>query len=104
VGRSNAIQLERSAQRHLRQHFQQWKEKLAEAQASGDKRRTTLAATVVALAEQRRYSVAPFFNTPREEVGQIATLQGIVRRALRVVVEPENRFREDVPEFYYELA
>lgn len=101
---TNAIQLERSAERHLRQHLVQWREKLTSAQASGDKRRATLATTVVQLAEERRYSVAPFFNTPREEVGQIASFQGIARRALRVVVEPENRVREGVPEFYYELA
>src|SRR5690606_35884864 len=69
MSRSNTIQLQRAADRHLRQHLPHWKSKLDEAREAGERKREVLARTVVKRGEEGKYSVAPFFSVPREQVG-----------------------------------
>jgi hypothetical protein len=105
MGRSHAEQLQRAADRHRRQqHLALWETRLAEATAAGDQRQQTLARVVVQLAKEGKYSVAPFFNLPREQVGQIASFDGVVRSALRVEVEPSVAQEHEGLDHYFQLA
>jgi hypothetical protein len=105
MGRSNVEQLQRAADRHMRQqHLALWNARLAEAASEGDKRQQVLARNVLQLADEGKYSVAPFFNLPGEHVGQIASFEGVVRSALRVEVEPTVSQQHGGLDHYYQLA
>ncbi len=104
LGRSSVRQLQGAADRQLRQLATNWEERLAEAEKINDPKRARLARTVIKEAEEGRYSVAPFFNTPHEQVGQIASFKGVVRSALRVEVEPQTAYLHGGLDHYYQLA
>src|SRR5690606_34654420 len=97
-------QLQGAADRQLRAMAPAWEERLASAKAAKDRQREILAKTVIEAAKEGNYSVAPFFNTPREQVGQIASFTGTVRSALRVEVEPQVASRHAGLDHYFQLA
>lgn len=104
LGRSSVQQLQGAADRQLRQLIPQWELRLAEAVEANDRPRQLLARSVITEAQEGHYAVAPFFNTPREQMGQIASFHGVVRSALRVEVEPRTAALHGGLDHYYQLA
>jgi hypothetical protein len=111
-----ANQLIRFAQDNLPAERNRWAaeaESLASAgeatPSQGDRQRRLLANEALRQLAAGHYSVAPLFNDPDHEVGQLLVLDGVVRRAVRVDVgtAPDGR-PSDVRErfgidHYYEL-
>lgn len=88
------------AERHLPRFRDTW-----EADAKqGEGKRRRLAGEVLRLADKNQYSVAPFFNTPDEQVGELAVFDGVVRRALRVDTTRDRDAMAAGIDHYYELA
>jgi hypothetical protein len=97
---TTANELSNWAQRHMPRHREEWTA-LAKSPDLNERR---LAAEVLRQAKEDRYSVAPFFNQPQDEVGQLAVFDGVVRRALRIDAS-ENADAVAVGiDHYYELA
>lgn len=94
------IDLVNWAKRHAPRHHSSWLVKLE----STDLNQRALAREVVRLAENDQYSVAPFFNEPREHVGQMVVFDGVVRRALRIEVQNDLDAEAVGIDHYYELA
>jgi hypothetical protein len=106
AGRIGAHQLSRSAQRNLDQMRQRW---VGEAKKTTDKPGRALAHEVVRRADQGRYSVAPLFNDPEQNTGQIFTFDGVARQVLRIEVGtrpdagPSDVARRFGIDHYYEI-
>jgi hypothetical protein len=105
-------QLARLAQSNLEMVRAAWSaeaERLAEAPAADDRKQLALAREVIARAEKGRFSVAPLFNEPAAQVGELVLLDGLARRAVRVDVGtlPDGRPSEAARQFgidhYYEM-
>ncbi|MGI9457231.1 MAG: hypothetical protein ACR2NU_11765 [Aeoliella sp.] len=96
-------QLIRFAERQLPGHEKFWKQNLSAANDSGDPRRRELATEVLKQANEERYSVAPFFNDPAGQVGQIASFDGVCRRAVRIVLDDDTTAAAAGVDHYYEL-
>lgn len=88
------------AERHLPRHRQTWQ---AAAEESDGKRRR-LAGEVLRLAKDDQYSVAPFFNIPDQQVGELVVFDGVVRRALRIDTTRDLDATAAGIDHYYELA
>ncbi len=88
------------AQRHMPRHVATWKEYAGGA----DPAQQALAREVLRVAEGDRYSVAPFFNVPGTQVGNLAVFDGVVRRAIRVEVGDDLDAMHFGIDHYYELA
>lgn len=88
------------AERHMPRHRQTWQ--AATKESDGKRRR--LAGEVLRLAKEDQYSVAPFFNIPDEQVGELAEFDGVVRRALRVDTTRDHDATAAGIDHYYELA
>ena len=82
AGRGGANQLIRFAERDLETVQQTWSREVS----SADKSRSALAREVVTRAQKGLYSVAPLFNDPDSQVGRLVSIEGIVRRVVRVEV------------------
>ncbi|QDU55286.1 hypothetical protein [Aeoliella mucimassa] len=95
-----ASQLINWADRQMPRHRQTWTEKTKE----GDKAHRAVAQQVVSLARYNSYAVAPFFNLPAEQEGELVTFDGVVRRALRVEVASDVDADACGIDHYYELA
>ena len=88
-------QLIRAAGEVLPRYTKSWKAKLA----SGNQRR--LAAAVVKETGEGRYSVAPLFNDPLDQRGELIALEGLVRRAVRIDLSLDRQGKPSrVPERY----
>jgi hypothetical protein len=105
-------QLARLAQSNLETVRAAWSaetERLAEAPAADDRKQLALAHEVIDQAEKGRFSVAPLFNEPAAQVGELVLLEGLARRAVRVDVGtlPDGRPSEAARRFgidhYYEM-
>lgn len=96
-------QLVRGAERHLPQHEAEWREALAAAKQAADAQRQNLARVVLKHAAEGRYSVAPFFNDPHHQVGRLAVFDGVVRRAVRIVIDDASTVRSAATDHYFEL-
>lgn len=88
------------AERQLRRHREEWAA-LAESETG---QRQALAMEVARQAKEDAYSVAPYFNVPREQVGALATFDGVVRRVLRIEVGGDLDAKAAGIDHYYELA
>jgi hypothetical protein len=118
AGRAGASQLVRFAQDSLGTVRQQWQR---EAEQPGSEpgrprprpndgqQRRLLAEEVVRRADEGRFSVAPLFNDPDGQIGQLAVFEGAARRAARVEVgtspdgSPSDVLRRFGIDHYYEL-
>ncbi len=83
VGRMNAAEPVRLAEENLPAVRQAWQRELAKA---ADDSRRALAREVVQRAGEGRYSVAPLFNDPQAQIGQLVVIDGVARRVVRVEV------------------
>ncbi|WP_442484882.1 hypothetical protein [Aeoliella sp. SH292] len=97
---TTANELSNWAQRHMPRHREEW----AGLEKSPDLNERRLAAEVLRQAKEDRYSVAPFFNQPKDEVGQLAVFDGVVRRALRIDTSDNADAAAVGIDHYYELA
>lgn len=88
------------AERHLPRHRQTWSDVLRDP--TSNHRR--LALEVLRQAEEGRYAVAPFFNTPEQQVGDLVVVDGLVRRALRIDTTGDVDALAAGVDHYYELA
>ncbi len=88
------------AERHLPRHRDAWQK----AAQQSDSKQKALALEVLRVGEGDRYSVAPFFNAPDTQVGQLAVFDGVVRRAVRVEVAGDQDAAAAGIDHYYELA
>lgn len=93
AGRAGANQLIRFADGNLAAVAAEWAAEskrltdLAAGSADGaDRKRQLLAAEVVRRADEGRYSVAPLFNDPENQLGRLVLLDGVARRAVRIDV------------------
>ena len=89
VNRIGANQLIRFAAGDLADVQQVWaaeEQRLTALDHENDLARLQLAHTVQSRAAEGRYSVAPLFNDPQNQVGELVTLDGTVRRATRIDV------------------
>ncbi len=69
-------------------------------------RRAALAATVVQRARQNQYSIAPLFLEPEKQVGCLTLVEGVARRAVKIVITQPQKAATDAlinPAYYYEL-
>jgi hypothetical protein len=78
-----AHQLARLAQGNIDRQRERW---VRESAHATDKAQRALANEVVRRADEGRYSVAPLFNEPQQNIGQLFVFDGVARRALRVEV------------------
>lgn len=97
---TTANELANWAQRHMPRHLKEW----TSLEKSPDLNDRRLASEVLRMAKDDRYSVAPFFNQPQDEVGQLAVFDGVVRRALRIDVSDNADATAVGIDHYYELA
>lgn len=88
------------AARHLPRHRESWQQ----AVLSNDTTQQALASEVLRVAKDGQYSVAPFFNLPASQVGELAVFDGVVRRAIRVEVAGDLDAAAVGIDHYYELA
>lgn len=88
------------AERHMPRHRQRWSDELRDPTS----KHRRLAAEVLRQAEEGRFAVAPFFNTPGAEVGELAAFDGLVRRALRIDTTGDIDAAAAGIDHYYELA
>lgn len=95
LSRLPAAKLSRSAQRSL-----SWYAERFEDQPQVSQRDRLVAREVAKLAAEGRYSVAPLFGDGSKQRGELFTFEGVVRRAVRVVVDGE---RDPPLTHYYEL-
>jgi hypothetical protein len=95
AGKVQSNQLIRSAQSNLSETRALWLEELESAKE--DEHRA-MAREVIRRAEQGRYSVAPLFNVPQREIGELVVFDGVARRIVRVVVgsRPDGTGASDV--------
>ena len=93
-------QLVNWAERQLPRHREEWQQK----QKEGDKQYQAVAYQVAKLAGEGVYSVAPYFNLPDGQEGQLVTLDGVVRQALRVDASQDIDAAACGLDHYYELA
>jgi hypothetical protein len=106
VGRIGAHQLERFAQGNLERVRERW---ARDADVSGNESTRALSAEVARRAAAGRYSVAPLFNQPERNIGQLVSLDGIARRVVRVEIaagsetDPGDIQRRFGMDHYYEL-
>lgn len=119
MSRIGANQLDRFANRDLVSIQQQWaaeEKRLADsiqsdpaAATARERAQIQLAREVQARAAKGLYSVAPLFNQPEENVGELVSLEGTVRRATRIDVgKATDGSESDVArnfdvDHYYEL-
>jgi hypothetical protein len=105
VGQMDVRQLIRSAQENISAVRQAWAGELEAA----DLQRRRLAQSVVELADDGRYSVAPLFLAADSQVGRLVAFDGMARRAARIEVgvspegEPSDIVRRFGIDHYYEL-
>jgi len=88
------------AERDLKRYRAKWTKI---ANKLGDKS-APLAKEVLRLADQGAYSVAPFFNMPNTQVGELAVFDGVVRRVLRIEAGDDADAQWAGVSHYYELA
>lgn len=88
------------AERDLKRYRSRWQQKASDP---GSKV-VPLAKEVLRLAEEGAYSVAPFFNLPKTQVGELAVFDGVVRRVLRIETEDDPDAQWAGVNHYYELA
>jgi len=96
AGRAGATQLIRSATGNLAAVGKQWAAEADRIRAlarqssaatdEADRKRLMLAHEVDRQAGEGRYSVAPLFNDPQGQVGELVALEGVARRAVRIDV------------------
>jgi hypothetical protein len=96
VGRAGANQLIRFASGDLDAIGKQWAaeaerlrklvDQSSDAADDAGRKRLRLAHEVLRRMDEDRYSVAPLFNDPENQVGQLVTLEGVARRAVRIDV------------------
>ncbi len=88
------------AERQLPRHVDTWQQTMDADDAS----QRSLAREVLRLADDQQYSVAPYFNLPDTQVGDLAVFDGVVRRAIRVEVADDLDATAAGIDHYYELA
>lgn len=87
-------QLLRAAEGNLAPWQQHWQNQLkslpkptkGKPLTKPERQRRLLAKEALTKAAEGRFSIAPFFNVPEEQVGQLIVLRGTVHRAVRVEV------------------
>jgi hypothetical protein len=105
AGRMGANQLARFALENLDTKRSEWADELRAA----DESRRALAGEVVRLAEEGRYSVAPLFNEPDGNVGDLFVFDGTARRIVRVDAKlpashvEDNTLKSPPIDHYYEI-
>jgi hypothetical protein len=105
VGESGAHQLIRFAQGNLKAIDEAW----SKERESPDAQRRMLAREVAERAQKGLYSVAPLFNDADRQIGRLLSLEGVVRRAMRVDLgKTQTGQPSDVPrlfgfDHYFEL-
>ena len=105
VGRIGAHQLARFAQGNLERQRERW----YAAANTPDRSRRALAHEVLRRANDGRYSVAPLFNEPEQNIGQLFTFDGAARRVVRIEVGtrkdggPSDVVRRFGIDHYYEI-
>lgn len=92
-------QLDRFARQQWGSYLNEWQSRL---QSAKNDRQRRLAVAVVKQAQQQRFSVAPLFNQAKSQQGNLVTLDGVVRRAVRVEADPATRRTFGI-QGYYEL-
>ncbi|WP_425398324.1 hypothetical protein [Aeoliella sp.] len=88
------------AQRQLPRYRDAWKE----SGQQGDDKHRRLVREVLRRADEGQYSVAPFFNAPSDQVGELVVFDGVVRRALRIDTTRDLDATAAGIDHYYELA
>jgi hypothetical protein len=83
AGRIDATQLVRAAQDNLAAMRMRWVHELSSSPSDA---KWALAQEVIRRADEGRYSVAPLFNEPQQNIGELAMFDGIARRVVRVDV------------------
>jgi hypothetical protein len=107
AGQIGAQQLTRFAEGNLSAVRAAWQRETASAE---DESHRNLAKEVVKYADQGRYSVAPLFNHPESQIGQLIVVDGTARRVVRVEVGfraddggPSDVARRFAIDHYYEM-
>jgi hypothetical protein len=107
AGRIGAERLNRFAEGNLPAVGEAWQRELATAT---DESRRRLAKEIADRADEGRYSVAPLFNDPDSQIGQLIVVDGAARRVVRVDVgsRPEADGPSDIArrfdiDHYYEM-
>jgi hypothetical protein len=106
AGRIGAHQLARFAQGNVGHQRDRW---MQDAANTTNRARRALAQEVSRRANDGRYSVAPLFNEPEQNIGQLFTFDGVARRAVRIEVGtqkdggPSDVLRRFGIDHYYEI-
>jgi hypothetical protein len=109
IGTQQLIRLARGHLPAVRAAWTDTAESLAASSIAAEQNQLMLAREVVARADEGKYSVAPLFNQPAEQVGEVVLLDGLARRAVRVDVgtlpdgRPSNVARRFGIDHYYEM-
>lgn len=88
------------AERDLKRYRSRWQQKASNPSSKV----APLAKEVLRLADQGAFSVAPFFNMPKTQVGELAVFDGVVRRVLRIEAGDDPDAQWAGVNHYYELA
>jgi hypothetical protein len=89
VRQTDPDRLVRTARTSLAAYAEPWRDRNLPTRGDGNVRqRQLVAAAVVDAAAQGQYSIAPLFLDAERQVGQLVLLEGVARRAIRIVVPP----------------